>query len=82
MAGEDEVGDSRKERNNMFSIDVDKLFQEAKLKLPKSSANYVDKHPKMKEFESKIAQELQKVTIHAGDEEGDIEITLTCPLCL
>lgn len=42
-----------------FSVDADKIFEEEKLKLPKVSSNYVDKHVKMKEFESKLAIELQ-----------------------
>ena len=40
-------------------VDVDEIFQAQKSKLPKVSLNYISKHPKMKEFESRVSIELQ-----------------------
>ena len=70
------------------SIDVDKIFQEAKSKLPKQSSNYVSKHAKMKEFESSGVAELQSIlganstdtatgTIVTQDDDGEIIATET-----
>ena len=44
-----------------ISVDVDQIFQEQKSKLPKVSLNYITKHPKMKEFESRVSIELQAI---------------------
>ena len=42
-----------------ISVNVDEIFQAEKSKLPKVSLNYINKHPKMKEFESRVSIELQ-----------------------
>ena len=64
-------------KDRTCSVDVDKVFQDAKLRLPKSSTNYIDKHSKMREFESKVALELQKITEKESGDEGVDEITVT-----
>ena len=86
-----EAHEQNPENDNNFqkvSIDVDKMFAEAKSKLPKESSNYVSKHAKMKEFESKVVVELQRIlgqtnsdaapgTIVTQDDDGEIVATET-----
>ena len=74
--------------NQVNSIDVDKIFQEAKSKLPKQASSYINKHAKMKEFESKVVIELQNMlgsgtadtatgTIVTQDDDGEVVATET-----
>ena len=58
-------------KDRTCSIDVDKLFQDEKVKLPKSSKNYVEKHPKMNEFETKLTIELQNSIERENVEDVD-----------
>ena len=86
---ESQVQDAENKNGNLInSVDVDKIFREAKAKLPKQSSNYVNKHVKMKEFESKVVIELQKIlapspsdtttgTIVTQDDDGEVVATET-----
>lgn len=76
VLGEDNSGQNQSKDLEKV-VDVDKIFNEAKQKLPQVSKNYADKHPKMKEFESRLAIELRSILDQESGKEEDSGVKVT-----
>ena len=70
----EEKSHKNRSRDKQISVDVDRIFNEAKQKLPKISSKYVEKHPKMKEFESRLDVELRAISDYGNGNEQNNDL--------
>ena len=77
----EENSDKNRSRDEQTSVDVDEIFKDAKQKLPKVSSKYVEKHPKMKEFESRLDIELRAISEYGNGNDQDNDLQIVEDVC-